>query len=177
MSNVISIDPGRKCLALSQWGATRLLGTWLSRVQMSSAAPASQALADLGQAHFGNLALKTKGMASVAVVERMVAYPTQGRKDSRQSQDAKANDLLDLQAIGAHVAAKLAETTVYYSAHEWKGQTDADIVRMRVVRELDEYELALLCQAKEAYPDSLHHNIYASLGLGLKYLGRYRDGR
>jgi hypothetical protein len=176
MSNVISIDPGRKCLALSQWAQGQLIGTWLNRAQ-SQGYPASQGLATLAMSHASALGMKTKGLATVAVVERMVSYPTQGRKDSRQAQDAKANDLLDLQAIGAFVGAKLADAIHYYSAHEWKGQADAEITRMRVVRELDERELAILCKAKEEYPDGLHHNIYASLGLGLKYLGRYRDGR
>lgn len=179
MTNVISIDPGRKCFTLARWGAGELLevlpltATYVAGPSLlNPAMSGSQQLSILAN-HY---ATQGRGPADVAVVERMVHYPGQ-RKDSRAAELAKASDLLELQALGAYVAGRIAREVAFISAAEWKGQAPKDVTTLRVVRELSESELATLQRGLNQVPKALAHNLYDAVGIGLKFAGRLRTGR
>ena len=155
---VVAIDPGKRALGWSVWLYGQLAGCGLARVDTT--------VRDLGEIA-GQMVDQVPGGADLAVVERMVQYPSQGRRDSQRVQDAKANDLLDLQAIGAFLAGQLARKAMWITAPEWKGQTPKSVTARRVQTALSEIERVTMDQDQTMVPPSLRHNVVDGVALGL----------
>lgn len=115
------------------------------------------------------------------VIERMRVYPrvrrAGARQETEQARTAKANDLLDLQAIGALVAAHFAHPSVivYRTAPEWKGSTTAEAIeaRLDVWRGWSAGEIGAWGRVR-GIGKTLRHNAVEAVALGLGYLGRIR---
>jgi len=117
------------------------------------------------------------------VLERMVHYPPSPGAKIKQDERTRtkvANDLLDLQLIGALVAAALCPlmAITLRAAREWKGSTDTAVLERRLLEGLgtvppllDEHERALLLAVK---PAGLRHNAVDAISLGLQECGRVR---
>jgi hypothetical protein len=171
VGSLLAIDPGKKALGWSAWAAGELLSAGIARLPRGFRL---QGEASLG-AQAVELASQVPTGAEEAVVERMVQYPTRGRRDSVQRQDALANDLLDLQAIGGIVAARCVTGGIYFATpHEWKGELPKEVVILRVRNLLSEGEAKTLEGALEDIPASLRHNALEAVGLGLWRLKRWK---
>jgi hypothetical protein len=165
-STLLAIDPGKKGLGWSAWNFGELLAAGIARSPRGLHHLGEQAIA---------LAAQVPSGADEAVVERMVQYPSRGRRDSVQRQDALANDLLDLQAIGGIVAARCVTGGIYFATpHEWKGELPKEVVILRVRNLLSEGEAKTLEGALEDIPASLRHNALEAVGLGLWRLKRWK---
>lgn len=161
--NVMGIDPGRQALSWSFFVHKELVGAGLVR---------SKEGLPLGQQalHFSE---QLPPGAHICIVERMFQYPSHSRKDSRQRQDALANDLLDLQAIAGIVAGRTgAERIHYLTAHEWKGTVPKEVTKHRVEKALQPWELAVYAESLLKVPGGLRHNVIDAIGLVLRYLRR-----
>lgn len=103
--------------------------------------------------------------ADAVAVERMRHYPGSSHND------AKANDLLDIQAIGAYVAGACAVfgTGVhYYAPQEWKGSTPKAVMGRRILAALTPHEAGIAAQIQ----GSKAHNATDAIGIGLHHLAR-----
>lgn len=161
MISTLVIDPGSKCLAWSVWGNVELFGAGLARLPKGHLTLGERAIL---------LAEQVPQGADVAVVEQMFQYPTRGRRDTVQAQDKKANDLLDLQAIGAWVAGQSgAKTLRYYTAAQWKGQRPKAATKHLVEKTLEPEEFLVYKEALRTVPAGLRHNIIDSVGIGLRH--------
>ena len=157
---VLSLDPGVKQLGWARWVSGQLSGAGLSRTKADD-------VEDAAIAHMDGV---PGPRCDVVVVERMTHYPGLGSK----SQPA-ANDLLDLQLIGAFVAGKHLATggsMIHVRPHEWKGQAPKNIMEKRIERALSDMELARLSYALEKVPASLQHNVVDAVGIGLWFFRR-----
>ena len=126
-----------------------------------------------------------------AAVERMRVYPPR-EEGNRRSRNligelvGKANDLLDLQAIGGLVAGALVppERVRYWYPAEWKGSLDDEQVQARmcwhapanvngerVAGCMTPAERALIEAIK---PRGLQHNAWEASGLAMVAAGRLR---
>lgn len=157
--STLSIDPGSKGLAWAEWSGGNLFAAGLSRTS-------AEALEDRALDHSRPF---TRERFDIVVLERMTHYP------NAKARDAKANDLLDLQMIGATVAGRVLSmdgSLVYARAPEWKGQVPKEIMRERIFAALDNLEKLRLEVALEKVPKSLQHNVYDAIGIGLWFFSR-----
>jgi len=122
--------------------------------------------------------------ASVGV-EYMVHYPpkpaprgVKRRQPDEKARTAIANDLLELQAIGALVARAFVAcpaSIIYRTAAQWKGSTDTDAIERR----LNEWcgwlpvELAVWAGVQRLAKD-LRHNAADATAMALVRAGRFR---
>jgi hypothetical protein len=97
------------------------------------------------------------------IIEHPRIYP------GAQQQKGDLNDLLDVVACGASVAASFRTNyieTVFPG--EWKGQVPKEMMTARISRAITDAERAKI----EKCPASLMHNLLDAVGLGLWKLGR-----
>lgn len=157
-------DPGKKHPGWSAWAVTELVACGLARVPKGRHTLGQRALLIADQLPSG---------ADVCVVERMFHYPSHGRRDSRHAADAKANDLLDLQAIGGIIAGRSgAGEIVYYTARDWKGQRPKEATKHLVEKTLTPQERLVYGQALAQVASGLRHNVIDAVGIGLRHLRR-----
>lgn len=110
----------------------------------------------------------------VVWVEQMEMSKQRDGKDPVHKLIAKANDLLAVQAVGAHVAGRLGGILRYATPGVWKGSAPKHVTKNRARGTLSAQELQLVDAALSPHPESLAHNLYDSIGVGLHATGRYR---
>lgn len=183
MSNILSIDPGRWKVAWAFWEGTELAGCGVSRL------PKRDRNLDESIDYFiGTIASELKGsdICQYSVVERMKYYPGRGKGD--------ANSLLDLQAIGGAVGAKLAQNLKLVYPSEWKANRPKDVCQREVERQLSrsrfrkelnpetgvlesvEYaysEREIFDEALKVLPKDIKHDLYDAVGIGLSFHRRW----
>lgn len=181
-NTLLSIDPGRLVLGYALWKESNLTGVGLSVCKaLSPAIPGSLQVSQLAAEHasqVGEAIILSTNFSHVqnCAVEFMVHYPDHGRKDTKQAQEAKAKDLLDLQAIAGWVAGQSSFNARHYTPAMWKGQMPEDVTTIKVVKALNDFEVDVLSRAKLQYPKHLHHNLIDAIGIGLHALNRTRVG-
>lgn len=97
------------------------------------------------------------------IIEHPRVYPGSAQ------QKGDLNDLLDVVAVGAAVAANMKSSevaTVFPS--DWKGQVPKETMTERIRRSLTDAERATI----QKCPASLMHNVLDACGIGLHALGR-----
>ena len=105
-----------------------------------------------------------------ALIEHPRVYPGSAQ------QKGDLNDLLDVVAVGAAIAAHTPNVVTVFPA-DWKGNVPKDVMTERIRRALTDEERARI----EKCPASLMHNVLDAIGIGLWKLGRinkkgiYRD--
>lgn len=125
------------------------------------------------------------GFAHSVGVEYMVHYPpkeslkgARKRGPDEKARTAIANDLIELQAIGALVARAFVfspRAVIYRTAGQWKGTTDSDAIERRLAEWqgwlAGEHEIwvKLLLLGK-----TLRHNAVEALAMSLARAGRFR---
>lgn len=88
-----------------------------------------------------------------------------------------ANDLIPLAGINGVLAGSLYEFSkriVDYKPHEWKGSIDADAMIERIRGRLRDHEPEHVVLPNA---ESLQHNVWDAIGIGLKYHGRLERKR
>ena len=166
MTYSLSVDPGRAALGWAVWYNGRLVDCGLARGPKPARAFTQPSISRVASAA---LATIPRHPYRLGAVERMRHYPGKG------SSDAKANDLLDLQAIGGLVVGALVPlaSVLYFDPSEWMGGSVPEKAnQLRVTRALDGNESAVFAQALQMYPKSLQHNMYDGVGIGLHLHGR-----
>lgn len=163
---IVAIDPGKKCLgwAIAHDGIITACG---------AAQPRGVNGRNLG-ALARNLAMQIPlgpVRTDLVIIEHMMHYPTKGRIDTVQRQDAIANDLIDLAAIGAYCGAQQnALSVVFRTPAEWKGQVPKAVHQRRIWGKLHTWEHKIFGDVKLA--DHLKHNVMDAIGIALHELGR-----
>jgi hypothetical protein len=162
---MIAIDPGKKNLAWAAFFGAELVSCGLARARTGERFDLELNAAALAEGI-------PKGFDH-AVVERMVHYASIHRKDTIQLQDSIANDLLDLQEIGAIVACASGATRLfYYTPHQWKGPRPKNVVHKQVRGVLSADETKTLETCLKPIPSALRHNPLDAVGLGLRHVRR-----
>ena len=152
---LVAIDPGKKCLGWAGFRRERLVkaaapkcvervGPWIVAAQLTM---------DI-----------EIGCAAAVVLECMHWRPN----DS----SSQPNDLLDVQLVGALVAASLGVVVGVYKASEWKGNTPKKIHHPRISAALYTHEIGILREALTCTPKAHHKEILDAIGIGLFHLGR-----
>lgn len=163
---LLAIDPGLEFLAWATFYEKRLLSCGLSIVYKER-----QTLGELARSHVNNV---PRLNYDYIVLEEMRHYPAKG---ARHIADAKANDLLRLQLIGAYVSGSLSlEQTQFISAPamQWKGQVKKHVTKHRVYDALDEREQEVFAHDVKRIAESKRHNVFDAIGIGLFALGRIK---
>lgn len=157
--STLTIDPGSKGLAWAEWQGATMLSCGLHITEQVDIEDRAQDHADY---------FRAEAFARV-VVERMTHYST------GQARDAKANDLLDLQLIGAYVAGKSIEPDgriLFVRPAEWKGQVPKDVMGRRIFAKLSDTEKERYGNETHRIRPSLRHNVLDAIGIGLWFFGR-----
>jgi hypothetical protein len=185
---LLSLDPGRQGFGWAAIDARKLVACGVvpqpdkarDYQQVAARSVASGVALVIRQALSERCDLRLMGRV---VLERMVHYPPSPGAKIKQDERTRtkvANDLLDLQLIGALVAAALCPlmAITLRAAREWKGSTDTAVLERRLLEGLgtvppllDEHERALLLAVK---PAGLRHNAVDAISLGLQECGRVR---
>ncbi len=111
-----------------------------------------------------------RGSPTKALIEHPRIYP------SAAQQKGDLNDLLDVVAVGAAIAAYIPNVVTVFPA-DWKGNVPKDAMTERIRRAITDEERARI----EKCPANLMHNVLDAIGIGLWKLGRinkkgiYRD--
>jgi len=187
MSSLLALDPGRQGFgwALFERGVLRCCGVFPQ--PPAPRAHQQPSIWDVSFAAANNVAFgvgKALGVAQSVlrvdevVLEQMVAYPPpRGKKETARARTAKANDLLDLQAIGAWVAGTFRASTHWVEARSWKGGTDTDAIEERLIGRIGNPSRWTLVEGDlvaAVRPIGLRHNAVDAVAIGLVHLGRLR---
>lgn len=167
---MITVDPGKWILAWGNWDGPEMTHVGLSILpEMPLWHPASK-LGVLAERHHHQIVMSIGAQSTDVLLEEMVHYPGQ----TAHVADAKAADLLELQAIGAMVAGRLAGpwSIRMTPARDWKGSVPKEVTQNHVDRALSTKETAVLDAAKKKVKAKLHHNLYDVAGMGLWFHGR-----
>ncbi len=153
---LLAIDPGGAQMAWALFNQGRLThcGLWRTKEKTLDARALDYSLQ----------ARNLPASVGEVVVERMTTYP---------GDPGKANDLLDLQALGAFVAGGLGPARCVRAA-EWKGQVPKEIMQRCIAKMLDPLETSRLISGTGLAPVSLQHNVYDAVGIGLFAVGRLK---
>ena len=90
-------------------------------------------------------------------------------------QKGDPNDLLALVGVSAAVAALLPHAAIHtYLPAQWGGQTPKEVKKQRVVSRLTSEEKA---QIWLPATQSLQHNVFDAIGIGLHHTGRFERHR
>lgn len=118
---------------------------------------------------------------SVAIVEEMKYLPPDRRDfKARTRADAVANDLLQLQAVGAFVAGRFSSRVIFLPARQWKGNRPTNVIQNLCQRAMTLSEQAVTGvylrqgQAPTCIPAGKEHNIWDAIGIGFAALGRLK---
>lgn len=103
----------------------------------------------------------------ILVVERPQIYRSQGRGED-------PNDLIDLAlSLGQLIARVEHLEYVEYKPNQWKGQVPKEIMKNRIIKALKRGgDLGIADGCLRDVAPGLRHNMYDSIGIGLKHLGR-----
>lgn len=83
-----------------------------------------------------------------------------------------ANDLIDVQTVGAVYVTRAAREVRFVRALDWKGNVPKDIHHKRIRKQLDSAETAVLEEALTKAPKGSHKEILDAVGIGLWAIGR-----
>lgn len=152
MVDLVSIDPGKRCIWVAAWVRGEL-------VQVRGVAVESPP--DL-------LRSWTWGAVPLAIeVPQIYQGKIQGKDQ---------NDLVDLAICVGWCELACCGPVTRYRPREWKGQTSKKLDNKRTLKVLSEPEKAVI-DASDIRP-SLRHNILDAIGIGLRHLGRkYKGGK
>lgn len=184
---ILSLDPGRQGFGWAAIDARKLVACGVvpqpDKERDYQQVAARSVAAGVALAIRSDLSKHTTRACTTLVLERMVHYPPSPGAKIKQDERTRtkvANDLLDLQLIGALVAAALCPlmAITLRAAREWKGSTDTAVLERRLLEGLgtvppllDEHERALLLAVK---PAGLRHNAIDAVAMGLGETGRVR---
>lgn len=79
-----------------------------------------------------------------------------------------ANDLITLTGVVGALTQWFHGTTFMYHPHSWKGTVPKKIMSNRILKRLSEVERSKI----EKSPESLIHNVYDGIGVGLHHIKR-----
>jgi hypothetical protein len=154
---IVSIDPGVKLAGITLWQAGIMVNATLLRGE-----------------HWTDVADSAAEFFSGIGLDQIVIEKPQVYVRSRSKGDP--NDLIDLALAAGAITQALRMGSPFASIHEykpaeWKGQLPKDICveRTRFALTDDERKRVNLPRAK-----SLAHNVWDSVGIGLKHLKRSR---
>jgi hypothetical protein len=170
---IFSIDPSSgatSALGWAAWASNELVCAGLVRGLRAKLDSKCQHYADavkLGSHVFGS------GRRAVFVEQMQMS---QGRDGSGEKRTiiAKANDLLELQAVGAYVAGALGGSLCYVPVGTWKGSAPKHVTEARARAALSPAELAIVEAELARHRGGLGHNLWDAVGIGLHATGRYR---
>ena len=162
--SVVSIDPGKHAVAYALWGhhGDRLEGGGVLRSDSDVFSDSVSFLRRRAEA----MGTVRRGLAMVAVVELMTAWP----RDRR----SQPQDLIAVATVGAAVGAVWARRLVFVRPDQWKGQVPKTVTQHRVRDALNARERAVLQGVLDRVPRGQWHDIYDAVGIGLHHQGRYR---
>lgn len=160
--SVLSIDPGRK-MGWAAWYSRSLVGCGVATTKKKDIGEAAKELADL-----------IPQRPQITIVEEMVHYP--GKSRTQGTQEALANDLIQVTAFGALVAGLIGSEVVrYIPAQKWKGTRPTEgVVDRAVEKALASEELEVYHKSLGELPKGIRHNLVDAVGIGLKVHGRFR---
>lgn len=161
---ILSIDPGKvDSLAVA---AGRGGFEWGTILEAPARMPLGQRCDHLYWALRGFLS--TLPTVCGVVVEQMWHRPGSGAQAA-----AKSIKILELQAIGAYLAGRLAVPVRFVPPHEWKGQVSKEVCHARLERSMSHGELAALATACKTWGKRAH-NVKDAGALLHFHFGRYR---
>lgn len=104
---------------------------------------------------------------TILAIETMKFY-------SADQQKGAQSDIGAVQLVAGAVTGFLRpDEVVSYLPAEWKGSIDGDVCTKRIIERLTPLELSRV----ELTSETLDHNTYDGVGIGLKYLGRFEPRR
>lgn len=162
---LLALDPGvRGCGVAVFQGNLLLRATYVP-------SPALKGMSAAEVATMAQEAVKWAFPFDEVVVEVPRVYPA-----ARQKGDQ--NDLIAVAGVAFGVAARatamVPPSCVHsYSPREWKGTLDADDMIERIKARLSPAEIARIITVR----NSLMHNVFDAIGIGLKKLGRLEPRR
>lgn len=179
MRAICSIDPAVVTLAWVGWYDGSLINAGLSR----RSRPASLHVVCMEHADRVRAGLNIQRDVVDVVVEQMRMNKHQDwdrAPGPRRDIDARvaklialANDLLDVQAVGARVAACVGSRLHYAPVNTWKGSAPKHVTEARAREKLTPTELATVESVLRCVPSGLAHNLWDAVGVGLWATGRY----
>ncbi len=143
----LSIDPGLRHTGWALWEGDRLVSCGLSRAR-------SMALTERVWEHRANIPLASEQRCC----ERMQARYGNAKGD--------VQDLIDLNLLAGALGNE------WITVREWKGSMPRAVEQRRTFQTLSEQEWALLPVLKT--PNSVGHDVWSAVGIGLYVLGRYK---
>lgn len=175
-TTLLAVDPGLNATGWSTWarvgdshqllaaGLVQMPASWrLHTVTDRSVEIARQVL---GHAQLVTGSASVQAIANATVIELPQQYAvTKGTKGD-------PNDLIDLAALCGTIAGALqinGSRVAYVRPREWKGQTPKDCTEERARARLQPSELARVQLPKA---ESLQHNVWDAVGIGLWATGR-----
>lgn len=93
-------------------------------------------------------------------------------EQKRDRRRVRSKDIEDLLIAAGRMTGNLP--TEYVSVASWKGTAQKGPMHDRMWRILLESEAQILARGLDGVAQSLHHNVYDAVCMGLKYLGRWR---
>ena len=161
---VLTLDPGIRGCGIAMWvqsAPSYLFKAFYVRSlsKKGNAGPAWQAMARAVQQKVATLGLLSP---KTVVIEIPRVYPAAQQKGDQ-------NDLIPLAGVGGLVCGMfpVADLVSYYP-RDWKGTVDADAMIERIKKRLSATELNDVHLPIE----SLAHNVWDAIGIGLHYFGR-----
>ncbi len=158
--NLLALDPGRRKCGWAIFQNGTLFGCGVLRLKDAQQFDLSDTIEEFTV----RLAKEMKGLqlCKVSVVERMRIYPGRSKGD--------LNHLLDIQAIGAALGAKLAVDVRLYHPQQWKGNVKKEVTANRLKGVLSEDELSVLQESIQDTPKQYHSDISDAVAIGVYHL-------
>ena len=153
---IVSVDPGAKLAGVAIFN-DELVTAYLVK--------GNNAL-DTARSVWGSLAIYNAAGLHL-VIEKPQVYV-----QSKQKGDA--NDLITLAIMVGALASHFDFDVTLYLPRQWKGQVPKDIMIERIKTKLSKDELSRIELPRV---QSLHHNIWDSVGIGLHHQKRLHMGR
>jgi hypothetical protein len=171
MTRVISIDPGLNWAAFAEWDAeTGLLRrAGLVKCEYEIGTERAEKWREMAWQVDAELGLSDSDEETWLVVEVPQIYKEVQNKD-KKGHSRDPNDLIDLAGVLGAIISKAQNGKVEWSPlpREWKGQIPKHVTKQRVDQRLQEGET----ECVEWPIESLKHNVYDALHLGIIYLER-----
>jgi hypothetical protein len=165
---LIAIDPGLRGCGVAYFDAAD--GKLLSAHYAKNPATSRSSLAERTLAMAKAVLLGRKAepwtWLDTLVLELPQIYRFKGKGDPNES-------LVPLILIDGAIQALFGAPARMYLPHEWKGSVDPDVCIYRVQARLTPQEKRTVC----VFPDSLAHNVWDAVGIGLFHLGRFNRKR
>ncbi len=146
----LSIDPGLRHTGWALWEGDRLVSCGLSRVEQK------MTFSERVWAHVANVPMS--GKFEQRYCERMQARYGNARGD--------VQDLIDLNLLAGALGNE------WVTVREWKGSMPRAVEQLRTWKALGDAERDRLPTLKT--PNSVGHDVWSSVGIGLYVLGRYK---